>query len=131
MLQTSQQDLDIADADLVDEDKLLLDRCKFIMLQCAAPEALTHLRDGSLREHEAAICDVYHKQQKHEHLQQFLSHFVVESREVVAQVTTHSKLLSEMQLQKVCRSVGVKKSNVQIKWLQKFNTEQQFCKEVK
>ena len=95
---------------------------------------MEHLRDSRLGEAEAnRIIDIYDKQQKHEHLQQFLSHFVDASQphELVAQVTTHSKLLSEVQLHSVCREVGIKKQNTHIKWLQKFNTEQQFCNEVK
>ena len=49
--------------------------------QCATPESVWKLNKTRLRNEQNEIQEIYDKQQKHESIQQFLEHFVLQQKE--------------------------------------------------
>ncbi|XP_070188878.1 E3 ubiquitin-protein ligase rnf213-alpha-like [Littorina saxatilis] len=101
-------------------EQQVLEECQRMLLWCATPDAL-------VRSQKKVWSEVYLQEQQHEHLH----HYLQEQPEVVmAQVTTHSKLLTEQERVELCESLpGV--SSITLLSLQAFDTEQQFCQQLR
>ncbi|KAK7107714.1 hypothetical protein V1264_015588 [Littorina saxatilis] len=105
-------------------DAQVLGECQRMLLWCATPDAV-------VRSQEEEWGEVYHQEQQHEHLHQYLQQRLLQhSTIIMSQVTTHSKLLTEQERVELCESLpGV--SSITLLSLQAFDTEQQFCQQLR
>ncbi|XP_070190023.1 E3 ubiquitin-protein ligase rnf213-alpha-like [Littorina saxatilis] len=105
--------------------KQVLGECQRMLLWCATPDAV-------VRSQEEEWGEIYHQEQQHEHLHQYLLQRLQlhSTAMIMAQVTTHSKLLTEQERVELCESLpGV--SSITLLSLQAFDTEQQFCQQLR
>ncbi|XP_078611724.1 E3 ubiquitin-protein ligase RNF213-like isoform X2 [Branchiostoma floridae x Branchiostoma japonicum] len=116
----------------------ILQKAQDLLLQCATPDAVVRLSKSRLSSEEAALNDKYFHQQHHSCLQEFLCHRVDQARQargqqqgIQTQVTTHSKLLSHTDAQTLAAALGLPPFYVAVMSLQQFDTEHQFCKQIR
>ena len=104
-----------------------------MLLQCAAPDAVVRLDQSKLNKQEQQqMFDIYHTQQTHESLGQFIqSHLSGCKSSMQVQITTHSKLLSSMDVDQLHGAAGIKRDNIEVLALQAFDTEQQFSRKLR
>ncbi|KAL8623379.1 hypothetical protein ACOMHN_065913 [Nucella lapillus] len=113
--------LQVDHADVPEEQ--ILEECQRMLLWCATPDAVVRSQD-----HQWGC--VYQQEQQHEYLQQYLHHHLTtHPSNVMAQVTTHSKLLTEQERVELVGSLPV--SDITLLSLQAFDTEQQFCQQLR
>ncbi|XP_022801884.1 E3 ubiquitin-protein ligase rnf213-alpha-like, partial [Stylophora pistillata] len=120
------------------ETKLMskvLRRCQMMLLEMATPDAIARLPYTALESEARSIWNVYFKEQQHSSLAAFMSHVLTlndnhqgERRQegLSIQVTTHSRLLSNKDLDEISNQTDFRRSNVVLMTLQQFQTEQQF-----
>ncbi|XP_066291012.1 E3 ubiquitin-protein ligase RNF213-like isoform X3 [Branchiostoma lanceolatum] len=116
----------------------ILQKAQDLLLQCATPDAVVRLSKSRLSSEEAALNDKYFHQQHHSCLQEFLCHRIDQSRQagglqqgIQTQITTHSKLLSHTDAQTLAAALGLPPFYVAVMSLQQFDTEHQFCKQIR
>jgi hypothetical protein len=77
---------------------------------------------------------MYFRQQEHSSLPACLAQLLneVETRQhgCLVQVSTHSRLLSENDIEDICQATEFKRRDLELLTLQQFQTEQQFLKQV-
>ncbi|XP_062574185.1 E3 ubiquitin-protein ligase rnf213-alpha-like [Saccostrea cucullata] len=104
----------------------ILNEAKRVLLWCATSDSI--LRCGSyLPQEEQSIHKIYFKDQHHENLLEFLSN----AGDRYIQVTTHSQLMTETDIQELSRGLELKRDQILPLSLQSFETEQQFCRQIK
>ncbi|XP_022803330.1 E3 ubiquitin-protein ligase rnf213-alpha-like isoform X2 [Stylophora pistillata] len=110
-------------------------RCQMVLLEMATPDAIARLPHTTLGGRAPSIWNVYFKEQQHSSLAAFMSHVLTlednnpdERRKegLSIQVTTHSRLLSNNDLDEICIKTDFGHSTVALMTLQQFQTEQQF-----
>ncbi|KAK7494871.1 hypothetical protein BaRGS_00013998, partial [Batillaria attramentaria] len=101
----------------------VLRECQQMLLWCATPDAV-------VRSQESEWGRVYNEDQQHEHLAQYLQCRLEQHPDtmLMAQVTTHSKLLTEQERLQLCDLLPV--TGTTLLSLQSFDTEQQFCQQL-
>ncbi|KAI8513635.1 hypothetical protein Bbelb_079590 [Branchiostoma belcheri] len=124
------------DDPLLEEE--ILEKAQDLLLQCATPDAVVRLSKSKLSSEEAALKDKFFHQQHHSCLQKFLCHRIHQARQaggwqqgIQTQVTTHSKLLSQTDAQSLATALDLPPAHVAVMSLQQFDTELQFCKQVR
>ncbi|KAL8581505.1 hypothetical protein ACOMHN_042898 [Nucella lapillus] len=104
----------------------VLEESQRMLLWCVTPDAVVRSRDERWS-------NVYNQRQQHEHLQQYLAHYlkqhIEEGSMLMAQVTTHSKLVTEQERLALRESLPV--CAVTLLSLQAFDTEQQFSQQLR
>ncbi|XP_063441660.1 E3 ubiquitin-protein ligase rnf213-alpha-like [Mytilus trossulus] len=107
------------------ENEILKD-AKGILLWCATPAAVLELEDDQ-------IFNTYFLEQHHESLADYLRYKVANQqlKNIHAQITTNSKLLSIADLDILCRFLPILRKNIVLLNLQSFDTEQQFSRQIK
>ncbi|XP_071137105.1 E3 ubiquitin-protein ligase rnf213-alpha-like [Mytilus edulis] len=112
--------------------EILLD-AKTTLLWCAAPDAVMRLKSTKLRDKKDEMMQIYFQHQHHDSLLQYLCHQVIDEKKanLFAQVTTHSKLLSTPDLEDLCQVLPIQRQNMTLLTLQSFDTEQQFCRQIR
>ncbi|XP_076843194.1 E3 ubiquitin-protein ligase rnf213-alpha isoform X2 [Brachyhypopomus gauderio] len=117
--------------ELSDPHRQVMDEAKFILLNCAAPDAVVRLDNTSLPRVESEhLSRVYFEVQKHSSLFDFILSDTQQDEACCVsftEVTTFSRLLTAAdlgQLQEVVR-------NIEILALQQFDTEHSFLKKIK
>ncbi|XP_076466869.1 E3 ubiquitin-protein ligase rnf213-alpha-like [Babylonia areolata] len=104
----------------------VLEESQRMLLWCATPDAV-------VRSHDTHWSQVYHDQQQHEQLLQYLEQRLQQHLDdgtmLMAQVTTHSKLLTEQERATLQKTLPV--CTVTLLSLQAFDTEQQFCQQLR
>ncbi|XP_070579262.1 E3 ubiquitin-protein ligase rnf213-alpha-like [Ptychodera flava] len=117
----------------------VFEQSKDILLQSSTPDAVARLTETGLCSKAECIWNKYFQEQKHESLAQYLQ-FQVNLAEqrgkhegILAQVTTHSTLLSRRDINDVASTIrlGFKSFMIQTLYLQEFQTEQQFTRKVR
>ena len=107
----------------------ILEHCQDLLLQCAVPESvLGKETDGK------DIYKTYFEKQQHNSLENFIKTHVVEKNcpdNVFAQITTHSRLLSKVEVNEMAKRLGLLSESVELLSLQAFGTEQQFSGAIK
>ncbi|XP_060085808.1 E3 ubiquitin-protein ligase RNF213-like [Ylistrum balloti] len=111
----------------------VFDSAKRILMWCATPDAVMRLCNTALVRDEAILNTIYWKEQQHQSLSAYLYQKIrQESRDShFAQVTTHSKLITSVDLEELSHKLGIPNDNMVLLNLQSFDTEQQFCRQVK
>ncbi|PFX17552.1 E3 ubiquitin-protein ligase RNF213, partial [Stylophora pistillata] len=113
----------------------VLGRCQMMLLEMATPDAIARLPYTALERHACSIWNIYFKEQQHSSVAAFMSHVLIlddnrqdERRQegLSIQVTTHSRLLSNKDLDEMCNQTDFRRANVVLMTLQQFQTEQQF-----
>ncbi|XP_052809493.1 E3 ubiquitin-protein ligase rnf213-alpha-like [Mya arenaria] len=109
-----------------EQEYQLLERGKRILLWCAIPESL-------VRRPEIEV-EVYNIEQQHESLEDYLEINVKKGNDapLLAQITTHSKLLAGVHKPLLSSSSGIPIENILLlESLPAFDTEQQFSSRIK
>ncbi|XP_026862579.2 E3 ubiquitin-protein ligase rnf213-alpha [Electrophorus electricus] len=119
------------DMELSDPHRQVMDEAKFILLNCAAPDAVVRLDNTVLPRVESEhLSKVYFEFQKHSSLVDFiLSDTLQEEGSYVSftEVTTFSRLLTAADLGQLQEVVP----NIEILALQQFDTEHSFLKKIR
>ncbi|XP_052062680.1 E3 ubiquitin-protein ligase rnf213-alpha-like isoform X2 [Mytilus californianus] len=107
------------------ENEILKD-AEGILLWCATPAAVLEL------EHDH-ISNTYFSEQHHGSLEDYLRYKVTnqQQKNIHAQITTNSKLLSIADIDILCRFLPILRKNIVLLNLQSFDTEQQFSRQIK
>lgn len=107
----------------------ILDYCQDLLLQCAVPESVLGKEiDGK------DIYQMYFEKQQHNSLENFIKTHVVEKNcpdNVFVQITTHSRLLSKVEVNEMAKRLGLLSESIELLSLQAFGTEQQFSGAIK
>ncbi|CAG2252471.1 RNF213 [Mytilus edulis] len=100
-----------------------------ILLWCATPKQWRCKRKNSMM----TRCCPYFSEQHHESLADYLRYKVAnqQQKNIHAQITTNSKLLSIADLNILCRFLPILRKNIVLLNLQSFDTEQQFSRQIK
>ncbi|CAC5422253.1 RNF213 [Mytilus coruscus] len=111
----------------------ILKEAKAILLWCAAPDAIFRLKSTKLRDKCDEFMEIYLKYQKHDSLLQYIYYQVTGGKKghMFSQVTTHSKLLSTPDLEDYSVVLHIQRQNMTLLTLQSFDTEQQFCRQIR
>ncbi|XP_061169142.1 E3 ubiquitin-protein ligase RNF213-like [Saccostrea echinata] len=128
----SEEDREEFDEKIMEFRERILESSKELLLWCVTPDAILRLGTTKLKEFEKEIRDKYFFYQKHESLSSyFLNHLREEKTTMCLQVTTHSKLLTTGDLDEISKSVDIEVSHITLLSLQSFDTEQQFCRQLR
>ncbi len=101
---------------------------KNLLLQCAAPDAISRLAESKLpqeEEKERLFLD-YHLRQQHGSLSDFL--LSLPEDRLLVQITTSSRLLTNSAKAEVAGELGMREEKVTLLSLLQFDTEEQFTK---
>ncbi|XP_033741837.1 E3 ubiquitin-protein ligase rnf213-alpha-like [Pecten maximus] len=111
----------------------VFDSAKRMLLWCATPDAVMRLNSTLLAQEEGSLNEIYWEEQQHQSLSAYLYQKIrQENRDShFAQVTTHSKLITSVDLEELSLKLGIPIDNMVLLNLQSFDTEQQFCRQVK
>ncbi|KAJ8315842.1 hypothetical protein KUTeg_007992 [Tegillarca granosa] len=122
---------DVLDENATPED--ILSFGKEVLLWCVTPDAVERISSTKLQHEEQVIARIYWKEQQHESLLQYLYLMVVQKkhRSLHTQITTHSKLISTADLTDLSNSLNIPVRNLTLLTLQSFDTEQQFCRQIR
>ncbi|CAH1233987.1 RNF213 [Branchiostoma lanceolatum] len=114
-------------------EEMVFERAKEILLQCATPDAVVRLQSSRLTRHAETMAQKYFHCQHHSSLADCLLHNIPrEGRNgILAQVTTHGRLLSRNDLPHLAETLDIKEAAMQLLSLQQFDTEQQFSKRIR
>ncbi|KAK3096790.1 hypothetical protein FSP39_003301 [Pinctada imbricata] len=109
----------------------IFDSAKRMLLWCATPDSLLRLQSTKLSSSNKELNEIYYKEQKHDSLLAYLKLKLrsENSSSLFAQVTTHSKLLSTSDKGELSYFLSV--SDITLLTLQSFDTEQQFCRQIR
>ncbi|XP_021363666.1 E3 ubiquitin-protein ligase rnf213-alpha-like isoform X2 [Mizuhopecten yessoensis] len=109
------------------------DSAKRVLLWCATPDAVMRLPTTPIAEEEASLSEIYWQEQQHQCLSDYLYQKIRQenSDSHFAQVTTHSKLITSVDLEELSCKLGIPVDNMVLLNLQSFDTEQQFCRQVR
>ncbi|XP_072028273.1 E3 ubiquitin-protein ligase RNF213-like [Amphiura filiformis] len=118
---------------------MVCDHVKNLLLQCATPEAVCRLNNSKLRQEADELHRQYMEVQQHSSLASYLTQQLRSGtpggdghhREIIHQVTTHSRLLVKEDRMALAGELGLSPQCVQGLFLQKFQTEQQFSAEIR
>lgn len=112
--------------------------CQSLLVECATPDAIVRLPKTLLRDKADDVQNVYFVEQEHSSLSAYLSRLLTRTSLVeedqnglLVQVSTHSRLLSENDLNDICQSTRFHRRDVKLLHLQQFQTEQQFTKQIR
>uniref|UniRef100_G1KRE5 RING-type E3 ubiquitin transferase n=1 Tax=Anolis carolinensis TaxID=28377 RepID=G1KRE5_ANOCA len=111
------------------------EEAKLVLLNCATPDSiirLGHSRLASFQAHDLAR--MYFQQQQHTSLADFLNACVgAESKghTVFTEITTFSRLLTAIDIESLKTEVQGNINNIKIMFLQQFDTEHSFLKEIR
>ncbi|KAL4233165.1 hypothetical protein ACF0H5_007850 [Mactra antiquata] len=113
----------------------ILHGARCALLWCATPESLVKLENSNLHTDEGKVFnDVYHKQQSHESLVQYLETTINnENRDkaLFAQLTTHSKLIAAVHKHELSKVTKIPTDKILLlETLSSFDTEQQFTNRI-
>lgn len=104
---------------------------KRLLLWCATPDSVMRL--SNTMHDKDALSEIYWQQQKHECLSAYLYQMIRQENSDghFGQVTTHSKLITSADLKEMSHSLGIPEENMMLLNLQSFDTEQQFCRQIR
>ena len=126
----------------------IFEKCKSLLLDIASPDAIVRLRYSKLASEFDAVFNMYFIEQCHSSLFELLSRKLPISlnefndncddsislpiqKMFLLQVTTHSHLLSEPDITKLCKELKLDRKNITYFLLQEFDTEMDFCNKLK
>ncbi|XP_035676169.1 LOW QUALITY PROTEIN: E3 ubiquitin-protein ligase rnf213-alpha-like [Branchiostoma floridae] len=112
-------------------EETVFERAKETLLQCATPDAVVCLGSSHLTSEADTLAHKYFHDQHHSSLADFLLHNIQKEGRtgLLAQVTTHGRLLSRHDLPNLRETLSLK-AVVQLLSLQQFDTEQQFSRRI-
>ena len=116
-----------------------------MLLNIASPDAVLRLKYSKLSNEFQTAFETYFNRQCHNSLIELLDSKLrtlrtqssssslssEESKGLLLQVTTHSHLLSDPDVTKLCKALNLGKKNVACYLLQEFDTEMDFCNKLK
>ncbi|XP_071112725.1 E3 ubiquitin-protein ligase rnf213-alpha-like isoform X2 [Haliotis cracherodii] len=107
--------------------------CQQTLLWCATPASVVRLTEQKLYLEAKDIHTLYWRNQKHDDIFQYLQWKIVQLKcqTLQAQVTTHSKLLTDQEKEDLSIHLSLPPNNIILLTLQSFDTEQQFAQQIK
>ncbi|XP_032802457.2 E3 ubiquitin-protein ligase rnf213-alpha isoform X1 [Petromyzon marinus] len=115
------------------DESEFLSRAKEVLLQCATPDAVLRHTSGAAGGARKVI-DLYFEKQKHRSLLELLRYCLqdvhIASNGIHLEISTHSKLLSQLDAENIGNDLKFEKETVCLLTLQQFETEQEFCQEL-
>ncbi|XP_056014152.1 E3 ubiquitin-protein ligase rnf213-alpha-like isoform X2 [Ostrea edulis] len=120
-----------SDDDLESIENEVIQHAKEILLWCATPDGVLRAKNR-LRDFEF-VENIYYEQQKHDNLLFYLDQKIgmEDSDGLYAQVTTSSKLITTADIADLSQYLHIPRPQISLLTLQSFDTEQQFCRQVK
>lgn len=119
----------------------ILQECKRLLLNIATPDAVMRLKYSPLASEFDTVSTDYFDLQSHSSLFDLLSNKLSVSESqgsalnevLLLQITTHSNLLSELDIDKISEELNLAKMNVSFfcAFLQEFDTELDFCNKLR
>ena len=132
----------------------VFEKGKSLLLNIASPDAIVRLKYSKLADEFDAAFDMYFIKQSHSSLFELLSKklqvplsvpstseegtsvgadfsIAAQKEMLLLQITTHSHLLSEPDVTRLCKALKIKRKNIACIWLQEFDTEMDFCNKLK
>ncbi|XP_071112375.1 E3 ubiquitin-protein ligase rnf213-alpha-like [Haliotis cracherodii] len=118
---------------IVDLDDHIFKECQQTLLWCATPASVERLADQKLHLEADNIHRTYWQYQQHDDIYQYLKSKILQEEclTLQAQVTTHSKLLTDQEKEDLSRHLSLPPNNIILLTLQSFDTEQQFAQQIK
>ncbi|CAM9642728.1 unnamed protein product [Lampetra planeri] len=115
------------------DESEFLSCAKEVLLQCATPDAVLRHTSGAAGGARKVI-DLYFEKQKHRSLLELLRFCLqdmhIASNGIHLEISTHSKLLSQLDADNIGNDLKFEKETVCLLTLQQFETEQEFCQEL-
>ncbi|XP_041346956.1 E3 ubiquitin-protein ligase rnf213-alpha-like, partial [Gigantopelta aegis] len=114
-------------------DDQFLEDCQKMLLWCATPDSVLRLKDTQLYTEEHRVFNIYFREQPHDDIFKYMvyRHQMTRNTGLFAQVTTHSKLLTDQEKEKIMTCFDLTANNIILLTLQSFDTEQQFCQQIR
>ncbi|PFX19443.1 E3 ubiquitin-protein ligase RNF213 [Stylophora pistillata] len=121
--------------DEVEYPEMVRERSETMLLQMATPDAIARLPHTALGGMARDVWNAYFNEQQHSSLAAFMSLMLLSDdirldkkhqEGLLVQITTHSRLLSNIDLEDICIQTKFHRSTVDFLTLQQFQTEQQF-----
>ncbi|XP_041354649.1 E3 ubiquitin-protein ligase rnf213-alpha-like [Gigantopelta aegis] len=114
-------------------DDHFLEDCKKMLLWSATPHYVLRLEETQLFLEKDWALHTYFTEQPHDDICSYIKYSLGRStsNNVYAQVTTYSKLLTDQEKKEIMSSFGLTENNIILLTLQSFDTEQQFCQQIR
>ncbi|XP_041350668.1 E3 ubiquitin-protein ligase rnf213-alpha-like [Gigantopelta aegis] len=114
-------------------DDHFLEDCKKMLLWSATPHSVLRLEETRLFSEKDWALHTYFTEQPHDDICSYIRYKLDKftSSNLYAQVTTHSKLLTDQEKKEIMTCFGLTENNIILLTLQSFDTEQQFCQQIK
>ncbi|XP_048239631.1 E3 ubiquitin-protein ligase rnf213-alpha-like [Haliotis rufescens] len=118
---------------IVTIEEEMFKECQQTLLWCATPASVVRLAEQKLYLEAKDIHTLYWRNQKHDDIFQYLQWKIVQLKcqTLQAQVTTHSKLLTDQEKEDLSIHLSLPPNNIILLTLQSFDTEQQFAQQIK
>nr|XP_022293483.1 E3 ubiquitin-protein ligase rnf213-alpha-like isoform X1 [Crassostrea virginica] len=125
------------DDDIKSIEQEVLKEAKEVLLWCATPDGVLRAKSKLDPKDFDFVENIYYEQQKHDNLLLYLdqkikeAHDDGESKRLFSQVTTNSKLITTVDVSDLSQWLHIPSPQITLLTLQSFDTEQQFCRQVK
>ncbi|XP_037610034.1 E3 ubiquitin-protein ligase rnf213-beta isoform X1 [Sebastes umbrosus] len=116
------------------EEEVLFDLAKCLLLNCATPDAVVRLKCSDLANQEKEkLQRMYFQQQHHQCLRDFLQDCLNEHQgsSKFLEITTFSSLLTRADVRVVAHSLGLHTDRILLLSLHQFDTEVSFCNKIR
>ncbi|XP_061169274.1 E3 ubiquitin-protein ligase rnf213-alpha-like [Saccostrea echinata] len=122
-----------SDDDLETIEQEVMQAAKELLLWCATPDGVLRAKQKLPPRDFAFVENIYYAQQKHDNLLFYLNQKIrmEVTDELYAQVTTNSKLITTVDVAELSQYLHIPHTQITLLTLQSFDTEQQFCRQVK
>ncbi|XP_062591685.1 E3 ubiquitin-protein ligase rnf213-alpha-like, partial [Saccostrea cucullata] len=119
--------------DLEGLEQELMQAAKEVLLWCATPDGVLRAKNKLPQREFEFVENVYYEKQKHDNLLYYLDQKIRMdgSDGLYAQVTTNSKLITTVDVAELSQYLHIPYTQITLLTLQSFDTEQQFCRQVK
>ncbi|XP_061169263.1 E3 ubiquitin-protein ligase RNF213-like isoform X1 [Saccostrea echinata] len=122
-----------SDDDLEGMEQEVIQAAKEVLLWCATPDGVLRTKNKLPQREFEFVENTYCEKQKHDNLLYYLDQKIrmEDSDGLYAQVTTNSKLITTVDVAELSQYLHIPHTQITLLTLQSFDTEQQFCRQVK
>lgn len=117
-----------------DEEEVIFDLAKSLLLNCATPDAVLRLKYSDLANEEKEKLQIMYFQKQHHHsLRVFLEDCLNKHQESskFLEITTFSSLLTRSDVKVVAHALGLHSEKILLLSLHQFDTEASFCNKIR
>ncbi|XP_062600033.1 E3 ubiquitin-protein ligase rnf213-alpha-like, partial [Saccostrea cucullata] len=111
----------------------MMQAAKEVLLWCATPDGVLRAKNKLPQRDFDFVENVYYERQKHDNILYYLDQKIrrEDSEGLFAQVTTNSTLITTVDVAELSQYLHIPHTQITLLTLQSFDTEQQFCRQVK